>query len=163
MVFTAEEQEHIRDIEDAKEWYDQATALLGDREPDYLYLDNDKIHTWGFGDPHSPHGDRKHIFHRADAPCMFSDKPKMAKGEIWQVFGSLHRLDGPAFSNIHGGHEWWLYGVPLTSWRVYGHFSVCSKEELLISILKDGGMKGTEWNDIERFTLTEISVILSTH
>lgn len=162
MTMSIKEQENIKDIHAAKDCYDQAAALLGDRESEYRYKDdNSMIHAWGFGNPRTGHLDRRYMFHRVDGPALYSDRPDMAGGEVWHTFGELHRLDGPAVTNIQGGHEWWLYGVQPISWKVCQQFTTCPEEEIILAVLKGGKINQSSCDLNKGFTLTEIATILA--
>lgn len=138
-ILSSKEQKNIEEIEAAKDRYNRACELLGDREPMHKYDSKrgNMLHTWGFGAYELNNRVYLHMFHRTGAPCMFSDRADMARGEFWQQFGAVHRLDGPAFTDIRGRQEWWFYGIAPISWRVCQRYLTCPKEEMVFLILKN--------------------------
>jgi len=50
------------------------------------------------------------ILHRLDGPA-FED---VHGSKTWWVNGKRHLLNGPAMENADGGKSWWVDGVPIT-------------------------------------------------
>ena len=58
--------------------------------------------------------------------------------EVWTLYGSYHRLDGPAILFNHGIEMWYVHGKRCKTQKEYQESANLTNEEVLALVIKYG-------------------------